>query len=191
LRAFLAIPLMPEGGDPLRSLQASLGTLPALAEFRWIPPQNIHLTVRFLGEIGEDEASRAGKALEAAACGARAFEMAIERFGVFPHLRIPNVLWAGPEKCPGALEEFVERLSGGLAEAGFPPESRPFQAHLTIGRRRVKGRPPAGLEGELDAAERRWLSPPLRLWMKEGALFRSELRPGGAIYTPVHRALLA
>ena len=182
---------MPEVGDSLRLLQESLGTLPALAEFRWIPPQNIHLTLRFLGEIGEDEARRAGEALEAAAREGRAFEMPLERFGVFPHLRSPNVLWAGPGQCPKTLEAFAERLSGGLAGAGFPPEGRPFQAHLTIGRRRVRGRPPAGLEGELDAAERRWLSPPLRLWMGEATLFRSELRPGGAIYTPVHRALLA
>jgi 2'-5' RNA ligase len=191
LRTFLAIPLLPEERGALRSLQESLGTLPALAEFRWIPPQNVHLTLRFLGEIGEAEARRAGEALEAAAREGRAFELSLERFGVFPHLRSPNVLWTGPERSPQPLEEFVGRLFDGLGAAGFSPEDRPFRAHLTIGRRRVKGRPPAGLEGELNAAERRWLSPPLRLWMGEAVLFRSELRPGGAIYTPVHRSPLS
>jgi 2'-5' RNA ligase len=191
VRAFLAIPLMTEEAGALRSLQESLASLPALAEFRWIPPQNIHLTLRFLGEIGEAEARLAGEALEAAASGARAFELPLERFGVFPHLRSPSVLWAGPRQSPQPLEEFVERLFARLDAAGFPPEERPFRSHLTIGRRRIKSRSPAGLEGELDAAERRWLSPPLQLRMSEAVLFRSALRPGGAIYTPIRRSALS
>ncbi|MEK6709437.1 MAG: RNA 2',3'-cyclic phosphodiesterase [Nitrospinota bacterium] len=191
MRAFLAVPLMPEDGGVVGALQESLASMPALEEFRWIPPSNVHLTLRFLGEIDEDEAERAGGALEAAAGGAEGFELLLERFGVFPHLRSPNVLWAGPVACPPALEAFVRRLSGGLSRAGLPAADRPFKPHLTIGRRRGRGRPPGGLEGELVAAEHRWLSPPLRLRMEEAVLFRSELRPGGAIYAPIRRAPLA
>ena len=188
MRAFLAISLLPEEECKLRLLQESLASLPALSEFRWTLPQNIHLTLRFFGEIEDAQAAQAAQALETIARDSHPFELLLDRLGVFPHLRNPNVLWVGPEQSPPPLETFVERLFEGLKAANFPSEDRPFRAHLTIARRRVKGRPPAGLEGELDAAERRWLSPPLRLWMKEAGIFRSDLRPNGAIHTPVHRS---
>ncbi|MDA1001609.1 MAG: hypothetical protein O2807_13975, partial [bacterium] len=72
-----------------------------------------------------------------------------------------------------------------LAAAGFPREERelPFSAHLTLARRRVKGRPPAGLEGELEAAEGRGLRPPPPYPIREAVLYQSELQPRGAIYT--------
>jgi len=188
MRAFLAIPLVPEEAGKLRALQESLTSLPALGEFRWTPVQNIHLTLRFLGDIGESQAARAGDVLEAAAARCRPFEMPLDRFGVFPHLRSPSVLWGGPERTPGPLADFAERLLEEMDAAGFPAEERPFRAHLTLARRRVKGRPPAGLEGELAAAEGRWLSPPPRFRMGEAGLFRSALRPGGAIYILIRRA---
>jgi len=187
LRAFLAIPLPAEGAAALRSLQESLRTLSALEEFRWVAPRNIHLTLRFLGEIDEARARSAGEALGAAASRGSAFELSFERFGVFPHLRSPNVLWTGPSETPQALRALVEALFEELERAGFPREERPFRAHLTLARRRGRRRPPPGLEGELVAAEQRWLVPPPSFRVEEAVLFQSELRPGGAIYTPIRR----
>ena len=190
MRAFLAVPPPPEFHSTLGALQEHLRGLPALADFRWIPAENVHLTLRFLGEIDEAQARAAGDALEAAAAGGSAFDLPLERFGVFPHLKNPNVLWAGPNETPEALASLAEGLAGGIEGAGFPREPRPFHSHLTLGRRRVRGRAPAGLEGELDAAERRWLEPPPTLRAAEAALFRSELRASGAIYTALRRVAL-
>lgn len=188
MRAFVAVPV-PAGLHPaLAALQAHLTELPALDEFRWIPVQNLHLTLRFLGEVDEDRVPDIEAALRAAVSGARAVDLPLERFGVFPHLKRPNVLWTGPNETPASLTEMAGVLNARLEEAGFPREegARPFAAHLTLARRRVKGRPPAGLEGELEAAEGRWLRPPPQLPVREAALYRSELQPRGAIYTAIH-----
>lgn len=190
MRAFLAIPL-PGGFLPvLESLQENLRRLAALNEFRWIPGENVHLTLRFLGEIGEEQAAGAGRALEEAAGGVAPFELRFERFGVFPHLKNPNVLWVGPNQCPEPLVAFAAKLADGLEGAGFSPEKRLFRPHLTMARRRVRRRPPSGLEGELEAAERRWLQPAPSFRAAEACLFCSELRPSGAIYTPLNRVSL-
>ena len=191
MRAFLAIPFSPDEHKMLESLQVSLATMPALDDFRWARPGNIHITLRFLGDIEEEKAEAAAEALRRAGEDAPAFDVSIDRFGVFPHLKRPNVLWAGPSERPEPLVELEENLSRYLAEAGFPPGEGSFRPHLTIARRRSRDRPPAGLEGELEIAEQRWLTPPLVCRAREAVLFRSELNPSGAIHTELEKVTLA
>lgn len=191
VRAFLAIPFRADEHRLLKSLQEALAAMPALGDFRWAKPENMHVTLRFLGEVGEERAEAAAEALRRAALDAPAFDVPLERFGVFPHLRRPGVLWAGPAETPAPLANLEARLSRHLAEAGFPAvEERRLRAHVTLARRRVRARPPAGLEGELEVAERRWLTPPPALRAREAALFRSELLPSGAIHAALARAPL-
>lgn len=187
MRSFLAIPFSPDEHEKLESLQKSLATMPALDDFRWGRPQNIHITLRFLGDIEDAQAEAAAEALRRAGEGASAFDIPIDRFGVFPHLKRPGVLWAGPSELPEPLAELESRLSRCLDEAGFPLGEGRFRPHLTIARRRSRDRPPAGLEGELEIAEQRWLTPPLVCRAREAVLFRSELNPSGAIHTVLEK----
>ena len=190
MRAFLAIPLSADEHRLLESLQTSLATMPALDDFRWMRPENIHVTLRFLGDIEEDQATAAAEALLRAGASAPAFDISINQFGVFPHLKRPNVLWVGPSETPEPLVELEASLSRYLAEAGFPSGEGPFRPHMTLGRRRSRDRPPAGLEGELEVAEQRWLTPPLICRAREAVLFRSELNPSGAIHTTLEKVTL-
>ena len=190
MRAFLAIPFSADEHRLLESLQALLATMPALDDFRWMRPGNIHITLRFLGDIEDEQAAAAAEALRRAGEGAPAFDISLDRFGVFPHLKRPNVLWVGPSEAPGPLMEFGTNLSRYLAEAGFPAGEGPFRPHMTIARRRFRDRPPAGLEGELEVAEQRWLTPPLICRAREAVLFRSELNPSGAIHTTLEKVTL-
>ncbi len=191
MRAFLAIPFRADAHRLLKSLQESLSTMPALGDFRWVRPENTHVTLRFLGDVGEERAEAAADALRRAAAGAPTFDVPLERFGVFPHLRRPGALWAGPAETPEPLAQLVARLSRHLAEAGFPAgEGRRFRAHVTLARRRSRRRPPASMEGELEVAERRWLTPPPVFRAREAALFRSELLPSGATHAALARVPL-
>ena len=187
MRAFLAIPFGANEHGMLKSLQESLSTMPALDDFRWARPKNIHITLRFLGDIEDAQADAAAEALRRAGEGASAFDISVDRFGVFPHLKHPGVLWAGPSELPEPLAKLESRLSRYLAEAGFLPGEGQFRPHLTIARRRSRDRPPAGIEGELEIAEQRWLTPPLVCRVREAVLFRSELNPSGAIHTVLER----
>ena len=189
MRAFLAIPFSADEHRLFESLQGLLATMPALEDFRWVRPENIHITLRFLGDIEEEQAA-AAEALLRTGEDVPAFDISIDRFGVFPHLKRPNVLWAGPSETPEPLVEFEASLSRYLMEAGFPSAEGLFHPHLTLARCRSRDRPPAGLEGELEVAEQRWLTPPLICRARKAVLFRSELNPSGAIHTALEKVNL-
>ena len=118
MRAFFAIPFSAEEHELLGSLQESLATMPALDDFRWVRTGNIHITLRFLGDIEDKQAEVAAEALRRAGEGACTFDISVDRFGVFPHLKRPNVLWAGPSETPEPLAELEANLSRHLWRSG-------------------------------------------------------------------------
>ena len=191
MRAFIGIPLREEGAAVVAALGENLDQFPHFSAFRRVPPANVHLTLRFLGEISDDQAAAAAGALASACAGARAFSFALERLGAFPRPGSPSVLWAGPAETPPALARLAGDLESALATSGFEPEDRPFRPHLTLARRRRRERVPKGLAAALREAEEARLRPPPFLEMREAVLFQSELRPGGAVYTALHTASLS
>jgi len=112
--------------EPLRALD-----LPA----RWVPADDLHLTLKFLGETPEDRLEELGRALDQAVTGVRPLPVTVEGFGAFPNAKSPTVIWAGVVSEPALelLQHGVERAFGPL---GFPPEGRPFRPHVTLGRAR-------------------------------------------------------
>ena len=121
MRAFLAIPFSPDEHKMLESLQVSLATMPALDDFRWARPENIHITLRFLGDIEEEQAEAAAEALRRVGEGAPAFDISIDRFGVFPNLKRPNVLWTGPSETPILWRNSRRIFPVIWLRRGFPP----------------------------------------------------------------------
>jgi len=153
---------------------------------RWVAEENVHLTVQFLGAVPEERVEAVGEALTAAAAGSRPILLEVKGAGGFPNSRRPRVVWLGLSGELSVLTELASDLGRRLAPLGFPPESRPFAAHLTLGRARdARGAP--GLGGALAAAAQdegvSWRACEL-------VLFESHLSPRGPRYEPVRRASL-
>ncbi len=132
LRAFIAFPLPGHMISRIVGIQEELATLGITA--KWVKPENIHLTVKFLGDMEPALVPDVGRAVERAADGMQPLKPAAKGIGVFPNLRRPNVIWIGLGGELRPLSEFHARLETGLRALGFPPEKRIFSPHLTIGR---------------------------------------------------------
>jgi 2'-5' RNA ligase len=147
---------------------------------RWVAPEGIHLTLRFLGEVDEARLDELGAALEQAVAGREAPRLAPGSLGAFPSLRRPRVIWIGLEEDGRRLEPLHVAVEGAARLLGWPAETRAFRPHLTLGRVRDprRGVPPELVQAL--AAERvaTWPSSPQRCV----ALMRSHLSPHGARY---------
>jgi RNA 2',3'-cyclic 3'-phosphodiesterase len=140
---------------------------------------NLHLTVKFLGDVDEGRLEAIAGALTGAVAGAGAFDARVEGLGAFPSAARPRVVWAGVTVGAPAIGDLAGRVDEALAVLGFAREARPFSAHITLGRIRQPGRAPALSEALCGAAGR----PFGRLGVSRVSLMRSELSPRGARYT--------
>jgi len=192
IRAFIALEL-PE------SLRAGLGQVqeklrPSGRDVKWVRPEGIHLTLKFLGNVEESQIEEIARLMAQAASGCPRLTLLAKGAGAFPGLTRPRVVWIGlTGDCIVPLKALAKRLEDALIPLGFEPEGRPFSPHLTLGR--AKGMPTrggpggksqklseailglSGVEvGEFEAAEL--------------VLYRSELKPGGAVYTKLRSVML-
>jgi 2'-5' RNA ligase len=155
-------------------------------EVRWVPPANVHLTLQFLGAVPEERVTAVEAALGEAAAESRPLSLSVRGVGGFPNARRPRVLWAGLEGDLAPLAALVAGLGARLGKLGFPPEDRPFSAHLTLGRAR-DGRGAPGLAGALARAGQAEAAP----WRaSELVLFESHLSPRGPRYEAIARVAL-
>ncbi len=149
----------------------------------WVKRENLHYTLRFLGEVGEAEALAAAEAAREAAAGHAAFDAALAAPGAFPHAAKARVLWLGMSAGAEPLCALARSLEDALAARGFPRADMPFAPHLTIGRVRM----PADWSVRLAAAP----APGARFRVERLVLVRSTLGPGGSRYERLHEAPLA
>lgn len=146
----------------------------------WTNPLSIHLTLKFIGEMPEEKAEEVGNRLLEAAEGIKPFTVTVESIGAFPTLRAPRVVWAGIREEP-ALMTLAAKIEERLISAGIEKDEKPFHPHLTLCRIKspAEGRELSRLiEGQKPQIK---MDFPVRSFV----LFRSELRPGGAIHTPL------
>lgn len=183
-RAFVAIDLP----DSIRaSIGAAQETLKSYGfRVKWVRPESIHLTLKFLGNIDVNRSDAIVNAMTRAARGRAALRLSASGMGVFPNARRPRVIWVGLGGQLDHLKSLQQTLDGHLADLGFPAEKRLFKGHLTLGR--VKGTIAAD---RLQAALAKF-----NAFETEGfeanriILFKSELHPTGAVYTKVARVNL-
>ena len=149
-------------------------------------PDNLHITLRFLGEVDDTRVAELGGVLDEAAAGLPRFGLGIRGLGAFPTLTRPRVIWAGVGEGAGALRTLAGRLESALARVGVPPEDRPFSGHVTLGRIREPQRDP-GLAAMLASGAARHFG---TLSVERVCLMRSDLSPRGARYTLVTAAAL-
>ena len=172
-RAFVAIALDALLREAIGELQARLR--PRLGGIRLVRPEGIHLTLRFLGDTSPAQLETLRPPLAAAAALCPAAEARVAGLGTFPERGSPRVLWLGLE-VPPSLLDLQRACERAAREAGFEREERPFRAHLTLGRWRERAPIPDLPPADLGATRLDTL-----------VLFRSDLGPGGAVYTPLAR----
>ncbi len=177
MRCFLAVEL-PEG------LKSSLaGVLQELrtcgADVRWVRPEAIHLTLKFLGEIQPQQVEEIHLAVQEVVCCHGPFKMEARGLGCFPRLEQPRVVWVGLEGEKWRLEALQRDVEKALVQVGFPMEERPFKPHLTLGR--VKS--PKSRQALVQRLKNREGIQLGEFMVESVKLFRSELLPSGARYT--------
>jgi len=150
----------------------------------WIREQNLHLTIKFFGDILVERVEAASESLKGAANKIQSFEIQIDGCGAFPPRGRPNVLWMGIDDPSGNLQRLHGALEDECAKAGFERDQRPFHPHLTIARIRnpQNARQLAALHQETDFNS-------LLVKVSDVCLIRSELNPEGSRYTIVARHL--
>lgn len=198
IRVFVAIGLPDPVIEWLAGIQAILKkeTLPV----QWTRPGNIHLTLKFLGEISPDMAASVCRVVAASAEKAASFALFAQGVGVFPGIRRPRVIWTGIGGRTDLLGTLRQDIDDALHELEFLKEDRPFTGHLTIGRFKADrgsgggpGRLPAApLSDRLIAIMKRFhetVSPPFSV--DAVSVVKSDLKPAGPVYTTLATARLA
>jgi 2'-5' RNA ligase len=152
----------------------------ARLEVRVLRAQSIHLTLVFLGDVRREELDAIRQEVSRTCSDFGPFHVSIKAAGVFPNPRRPNVMWAGIEGDLERMALFRDALEACLLPFGVKQEKRAFRPHLTLGRFRKGARGDAGLVRFLTEHET-LVSPVCRL--DELILFKSDLKPSGAVYT--------
>ena len=144
-RIFVAVEIAPHIKGALSGLPGHLGMASRI--LRWVPPDNLHLTLRFLGGITATQTARVAEAAREAARTCVPFSVTLAGLGAFPSLRRPRVVWVGIADGADRLTALARALEEEIARRKFPRESRPFQPHLTVARVRA-GSPPRDLTAD-------------------------------------------
>ena len=187
LRTFIAIKLDRDLKGELALLQDHLREQVAPRSVRWVRPDGIHLTLKFLGDTSVESVDPIGAALTQATAAYQPFTFSVGGLGCFPNTRRPRVVWIGLQEPTGVLARLRDDIEAHIAPLGFPTEGRPFHAHLTLGRvqRRasksevreigeVVGSGAVGTIGEMAVSSVSFIN--------------SDLRPSGAVYTTLSEA---
>ena len=188
IRTFIAIELTREILKRLGELRARLQDDVPPGLVRWVKPDGIHLTLKFLGEVPASQVDAISEAMRAACAPHAPFSFAIGGLGCFPNPRRPRVVWVGVDEPSGALASLQGDVVRAMKRLDFAPERRAFSPHLTLGR--IKKRSPDALQA-LGGYISRSAVRVGRQQVTAVSLIRSDLRPSGAVYTELASALLA
>ncbi len=181
VRAFLAIELDEPARESAAEVVRALGETSGGEAVRWVRPEGLHVTLRFLGEIAVDRIPELVGCVSQETASLGTFRVRLGGVRPFPSARRPNVIVLDVAPVE-PLEELAEAVECGVVAAGFAPKPRRFRAHLTLGR--VRGR-------RFPSAPSAMTPEPAAWNVSEAVLFRSELRRSGARYTPLERIPLA
>lgn len=193
MRAFIALEVAPAVKQAAGQVIGALK--PTGADVKWVRPENLHLTLKFLGEVDLGLVPGIVAALKGACQGRPPLGLRLEGVGAFPKPSRPNVIWLGLAGAVDRAAELANAIERAVAPLGFEPEGRAFKPHLTIGRvRRGRGKKkiPAADTTELARALAGQPGPePLEFTADTVSLIESTLKPTGALYTPVHQITLS
>ncbi|MEZ0395865.1 MAG: RNA 2',3'-cyclic phosphodiesterase [Anaerolineales bacterium] len=184
LRSFIAIELPAEIQQAITRATADLQAALPRPLIRWVAPQNIHLTLKFLGDVSPGNLERLADVLRLEAKTHAAFRAAVGGLGVFPNPRRPRVIWVGFE-APADLARLQHSVEAVCARLGYPPEGRAFSPHLTLGRV-AQTASAADLERIRQSLQTAAVAPLGNFLVEALHIFKSDLQPGGSVYTRLY-----
>jgi len=153
---------------------------------RWVATENMHLTVRFIGHVADDRTSAVLDALRSEV-PVSAFDLTAGQCGAFPSSGPPRIVWMGIDEGSAPLNALHDEFNRRLLPLGFPPEDRPYTAHLTLARvQDARKRSTAEIRRTIAAAR----PPAVRCRVSHATVFESRLSPKGATYHPLLRVPL-
>ena len=156
------------------------------ADVKWVRPENIHLTLKFFGNVEESRVEPILQSIEGLIRRTSPFSTKVQGMGAFPHSKNPRVIWMGLIDETKGLTSLQKSLEGALEKIGFEPEGRPFQPHLTLGR--VKSS--REKDDLIEKMEKHREEAFGEVEVEEVILFKSELKPTGPIYTVLRKLKL-
>lgn len=186
IRAFIAAELPESVKKAAADAVAYLGRKGL--RLRWVKPENMHLTLKFLGDTDPALVPELAAALGQSVSGAAPIALSAEGLGVFPNPARARVVWMGLSGETARLAALAGGLDSLLSDLGFEPETRPFAAHLTLGRSR--DRVDGGLLARAMAQYAQSGRAPAAFTLDRLVLFKSDLRPQGPIYTRLAESML-
>ena len=181
IRAFIACEFPKTIKSAIGNVQENLKSY--RLKVRWVRPENIHLTLKFLGNIESAIVRRIAGAISESVKGYDPISISAKGIGVFPSLKRPRVLWAGLAGETDALRQLHRNLEDNMDRTGFPKENRHFKGHLTLGRFRGRADPKQLIDA-IKALEGFQSEP---FVIDHLVLFQSELFPAGPLYSEVIR----
>jgi len=188
LRAFIAIELPSTLQAAIHAHTATLRAALDASLVRWVPPHNIHVTLKFLGDISPSSVELLTQMLTREVGQYSAFEVQVGTLGAFPTGRRPRVIWVGLD-APPSLESLQHGIESAAARLGYGQEERGFSPHLTIGRVRQK-LTAAALQRVRAILDRTRFGELGTARVGSVDLFRSELQPSGSVHTKLFSASL-
>ena len=182
IRSFVAIELSDQIREQLGETQALLKSEGIADQIRWVRPEGIHLTLKFLGDVPVDKVKEIVVAIRQASEGVGSFSVSFAGLGCFPRVSRPNVVWIGVLGDTEELTHLQARIEDNLAVLGFPPEKRKYTPHLTLGRvRKHISRQERGRLGGM--IQTQIIGTLGEMEVHEVSLMNSVLSPAGAKYS--------
>lgn len=177
IRCFIAIEIPETIQNQLARIQGTLRD--QIKKASWVRPGNIHLTLKFLGDVHPDDLDSIGQAIEGVASLHRSFSMRIGGLGAFPNFAHPRVMWVGITGGDNRISALAQDINVALSHCGFSLESKKFNPHITIARlkERVDLRPYTNRYRQYDRIAGAEIS------VNTISLIESQLHPTGAIYS--------
>ncbi|MFH0732682.1 MAG: RNA 2',3'-cyclic phosphodiesterase [Candidatus Omnitrophota bacterium] len=184
-RAFIAISLTRQLHDELSILQDKLKQ--SNADVKWSEPENIHLTLKFLGNITDEQIKNVVLSLKKISSGFNAFSVHLAQVGAFPKTSYPRVIWVGMDEGAETVKRLNQSIENELEALGLRKETREFSCHLTLGRvRSVKNK--QGLTNIIE--KEKDFTSAYRVLIEDIILFKSTLTKKGPIYEPIFKGSL-
>ena len=184
IRSFVALELDDATRHALADLQTRLQRDRNAKAVRWVAPANIHITLKFLGDVTSAQMPELQSALSEVCAGIAPFALTIVGTGAFPDLRRPNVIWVGARGEVAVATQLAEQIEDACEILGFAREGKPFAPHLTLGR----------VKRDVSPSERQAIGKLIEqtqvgelgtIQFARVSLMKSDLRPGGSVYTQI------
>ena len=188
LRTFIAVEISSQMQKKIQAAVEPLRKELGSTLIRWVPIQNIHITLKFLGDVSPASVDYLTQILRAEADSVPAFDIAISGLGSFPSLRRPRVLFIGIQ-APAELEALYRGIESACERLGYKSEDRGFSPHLTVGR--VKQDASATDQQKIRRAlAGTTIDSPGTARVNFVHLYKSDLKPSGSVYTQIFSAPL-